>query len=146
MWHEITNEKQIYDFMVLMSFFHDSCIKEMQYTSGAYVDEDLAMFPINNRRTLKVLIQRQSRMNTTIEMEFDGITHMKLFPIDESFTCEILEASLVLQDGLFYWSDSSDMKSEDISQEPGILICSSRLRWRSIDLSIIPDNFYKSSY
>ncbi len=42
MWNEITNEEDLQSFMKCMYFFHDSCIKELKYISGAYVDENLS--------------------------------------------------------------------------------------------------------
>ncbi len=43
MWHEIKNNEDITNFMESVFYFHDSCIKEIKYTSGAYVQENLAM-------------------------------------------------------------------------------------------------------
>ena len=53
------NNNDIEKFMKRICYFHDSCIKELKYLSGAFVDEDLAMYPVNDRRILKVAIQRQ---------------------------------------------------------------------------------------
>ena len=41
MWNEIRSEQDIRDFMDKVYAFHDSCIKEMHYVSGASVDADL---------------------------------------------------------------------------------------------------------
>ena len=49
-WNEITDENSLKEFMERVSFFHDSCIKEMHYLSGAYVNENLDMYPVNDRR------------------------------------------------------------------------------------------------
>ena len=59
MWNEIANEKDLNSFMDTMHGFHDSCLKELKYISGAYVNEELRMFPINKQRKLSVIIQRQ---------------------------------------------------------------------------------------
>ena len=55
-WNEITDENSLKEFMERVSFFHDSCIKEMHYLSGAYVNENLDMYPVNDRRILRVII------------------------------------------------------------------------------------------
>ena len=70
MWNDIRDEKTLEEFMESMDFFHDSCMKEMKYVSGAYVEEDLGMYPVNDRRILNVIIQRQYEENYMIEMEF----------------------------------------------------------------------------
>ena len=49
MWNEIRSEQDIRDFMDKVYAFHDSCIKEMHYVSGASVDADLRMYPLNDR-------------------------------------------------------------------------------------------------
>ena len=43
MWNTISNNRDIKQFMEIMCDFHDSCIKEMHYLSGAYVNENLAI-------------------------------------------------------------------------------------------------------
>ena len=73
-WNEITDENSLKEFMERVSFFHDSCIKEMHYLSGAYVNENLDMYPVNDRRILRVIIQRQYEEDSMIEMEFQGFT------------------------------------------------------------------------
>ena len=44
MWNEIINNKTLKEFNEKLSYFHDSCIKEIHYLSGAYVDERLDMY------------------------------------------------------------------------------------------------------
>ena len=78
MWYEINNNSDIISFMNKIYYFHDSCIKEIKYLSGAYVDEKLSMYPINDRRILKVIIQRQFEDNSMIEMEFKGLRYLQL--------------------------------------------------------------------
>ena len=35
MWNEITTEKELNSFLDAMCYFHDSCLKEIKYISGA---------------------------------------------------------------------------------------------------------------
>ena len=69
-WNEITDENSLKEFMERVSFFHDSCIKEMHYLSGAYVNENLDMYPVNDRGILRVIIQRQKRIKTSMLMHW----------------------------------------------------------------------------
>lgn len=39
--------------------FHDSCIKEIKYVSGCYVDRERSMQPINSIRKVEVVFQSQ---------------------------------------------------------------------------------------
>ena len=133
MWNKIENNKDVESFMKKMQYFHDCCVKEMKYVSGSYVDEELAMYPINDCRTLRILLQRQVRYPSMIELEFCGLRKMVLCPIGEEYTSEIFEASLVYKKGLFYWCDSSENINSNRHDIDGILIISEELRWRGLD-------------
>ena len=102
MWETIRTSDDILRFMEKMCYFHDSCIKEMHYISGAYVGEGFAMYPLNDRRVLRMVIQRQCAKNAMIEMEFQGLKCLKLAPADEDYTCEILDSTMIIKDGNIY--------------------------------------------
>ncbi len=144
MWNEITNEEDLQSFMKCMYFFHDSCIKELKYISGAYVDENLSMYPLNDQRVLKVIFQRQYDENSMIELEFQGLKYLNLFPLDEQYTCEILDSTLILKNNCVYWADSGELSEEDIESYDGTVICASKLRWRSIHGFMGKELFFNS--
>ena len=121
---------ELQTFMEKLHFFHDSCIKEIQYISGAYVNAELRMHAINDRRLLRVLVQRQCAELATLELEFGGLKYMNLIPLDETYTCEILAAALYFQDGYIYWCDKTADDAQDAGPFESILICAERLRWR----------------
>lgn len=130
-WTEIRDEDSLKEFMERVLFFHDSCIKEMHYLSGAYVNEDLEMHPVNDCRILKVIIQRQYEEDSMIEMEFQGLKYLKLFPANERYTCEILDSTIILKEDCIIWSDCED-KIDLEDGDTGTLVCASNLRWRPI--------------
>ena len=47
MWKELRTQHEIDNFMKEIIGFHDSCIKEIKYSSGAYVETNLSMSPVN---------------------------------------------------------------------------------------------------
>lgn len=114
-------------------FFHDSCIKEIRYVSGAYVNENLVMRPINESRVLSVIFQRQFEDISMIELQFEGIDYLKLFPNNENYTCEILDSSMFIFNNRIFWADSGDVSPSNLESYDGTLICASKLRWRAID-------------
>ncbi len=144
MWKTIGTDDEISRFMEAVCYFHDSCIKEMSYISGAYVDANLSMFPLNNRRVLRVLIQRQYETNAVIEMEFQGLKYVKLFPVDEDYTCEILGSAMMMKDGSIYWCDCADLSEADLDDYTGTLICASKLKWRAVENHLGNSEFYKA--
>jgi hypothetical protein len=144
MWETISTNDDILRFMERMCDFHDSCIKEIAYLSGAHVKENLSMYPLNDRRVLRVVIQRQYEKDSMIEMEFQGLKCLKLFPVDENYTCEISNAAMFLKDGNLCWCDSADFSESDFHDDTGTFICASRLRWRSIEKHMGEKEFYHS--
>ncbi len=133
MWQEILNESDLKIFMEKMNFFHDCCIKELRYISGAYINTDLTMHPLNDRRTLSVIIQRQYVQNPMIELEFEGLKFLKLFPLDDSYTCEIIEADMFFQDGYIFWGDNKNCVGNEFNDFEGILLCALKIRWRPLE-------------
>lgn len=145
MWQTIGTDDEIREFMEKVCCFHDGCIKEISYISGAYVNDDLSMYPVNDRRILRVIIQRQSEKYPMIEMEFQGLKYLKLFPYDESYTCEIMDSTMIMKDGNIYWCDCDNLPDQDIDDYEGTLICASKLRWRSIENYMGKKEFYHSA-
>lgn len=144
MWNEITDDVDKNKFMEMVSYFHDSCIKEAKYISGAYVDEKRSMYPINNQRRLKVIIQRQSKDASMIELEFEGLKYLKLSPLDCDFTCEILDSTLILHNDSVLWFDEGGLSEADLSAHNGTVVSATKLRWRIIDNCMGNNEFYVS--
>lgn len=132
MWHEIRSNEDVKSFMEQIYYFHDSCIKEMRYISGAYVTEKLSMYPINAKRSLSVIVQRQFEDIPVLELEFAGLDYMNLRPVDPGHTCEILDATLLIKGGRVYWCDLGGLSEDDLDSYNGTLICAEKLRWRAI--------------
>lgn len=142
MWSMINNADDIAAFMNSVGYFHDSCIKEIKYVSGAFVNEDLAMHPINDKRNLSIIIQRQKAPMSVIELFFEKIDFLRLFPNDERYTCEILGAAMFIKDGNIYWCDCGDITEESIDEYGGTVVCASKLRWRAIEARLGKEEFF----
>ena len=138
-WNIIGNQKDADEFMKSVFGFHDSCLKEFSYLSGAYVKDDLSMVPLNSIRALKIIIQRQFKENSMIELKFEGVRKLVLNPDDENYTCEILDSELVFKDGLIWWTDGS-VENDEIPKT--FLVCSDGLKWRAIEGYMGEDEFY----
>lgn len=145
MWKELRTQHEIDNFMKEIIGFHDSCIKEIKYSSGAYVETNLSMLPVNTKRTLTVLIQRQFEDISALELEFSELEYISMYPVNPDYTCEILDASFFVKDGLIYWCDNGDVKEDDIHNYKGTVICSKKVRWRNASELIGERDFYKSA-
>lgn len=126
MWKELRTQHEIDNFMKEIIGFHDSCIKEIKYSSGAYVETNLSMSPVNTKRTLTVLIQRQFEDISALELEFSELEYISMYPVKQDYTCEILDASFFVKDGLIYWCDNGDVNEDDIHNYKGTVICSKK--------------------
>lgn len=145
MWNELHTQQEIDSFMKEIHGFHDSCIKEMKYSSGAYVEKNLSMSPVNTKRTLTVLIQRQFEDISALELEFSELEYISMYPVNQDYTCEILGASFFIKDDLIYWCDNSDIKENDIHNYIGTVICAKKVRWRNANKLVGKRDFYTSA-
>lgn len=144
MWNEINSNEDLNNFMNTHYGFHDSCLKELKYVSGAYVSENLSMNSKNDQRTLKIIIQRQFQNPSVIELEFMGLIYLKLFPSNENYTSEILDATMLLKDDCVFWCDCGDLSEADLETYKGTTICASKVRWRVADKYIGSKEIYVS--
>lgn len=134
MWNSICNEHDLTEFLKIYDYFHDSCLTELRYVSGAFVSDNLAMHPVNDKRKLYVIFQRQSKENMSVEMEFSGLTKLCLNPENPMYTCEICDISLFFENGKIYWGDSSDFARQRENYQ-GTWLCADRVKWRMIDVT-----------
>ena len=136
-WNEITSEQALAKFAELTGHFHDSCIKELQYISGAYVAPNLSMYPINDQRLLRMVIQCQSKAHPVIEMEFKGLKTLMLSPVGTDYTCEVTDTTMFMKDNCVYWCDEGGLTENDLKDESGTIVCAEKLRWRLLDESYL---------
>lgn len=143
MWNEIVNENDLNNFMDIHYEFHDSCIKEFKYISGAYANEKI-MHPINDLRILKMIVQGRFKKSDVIELEFIGLKYLKMFPSDENYTSEILDATMILKEDCIFWCDCGDLSEIDLENYKGTIICASKVRWRAANEYIGSKEVYTS--
>ena len=132
MWTEPENEEELAAFMRLVCGFHDSVLKEFSYVSGAYVDDNLNMYPMDDKACLRMLIQRQDETLSALELEFSGLQELRLYPTDPAYTSEIFDAALFLRDGLICWCDCGDIGPENFDDYRGTSVRAKSLRWRPV--------------
>ena len=144
-WHKIKTQEDIALLMDIYDNFHDSCIVSMNYNSGAFVDEDRALYygDENNRR-LSVIFQGQWKPKT-IELEFSGLRQMHIVGWQNNYTCDISDAYLAFHnhllpgspEQLIVWADTDwfdvDKIDNSINEPADTYIVASKLRWRVIN-------------
>ncbi len=136
MWNVIVTQSDADNLIDIFGAFHDGCIKEMKYISGEYVSEDMRMYPLNSKRDLSVIFQRQSRNPCAIEVVFSKLIRMNLSPKDEQFDGIILGACIAVNEDGITWIDDDWVKADNINQalvEDNTWIKAKEMKWRTAD-------------
>ena len=141
-WNIIESQEDIQKLLNIFGDFHDSCIKELKYVSGAYVSANLAMNPSNSKRDLSVIFQRQCKDPTVIEIVFEGVQKVNLIPSTGSKDWIIYEASLKRINGTYYWADWDNFENSDIDEVNRTWISASKIKWRVADGYVGEDEVY----
>ena len=127
-WKYIESQEDADAFMAEVCGFHDSVIKELYYSSGAWVDEEKNMYPDTGAKRLSVEIHSQQCRN--FEMVFEGVTALNLRPPGDNYSAEIFEASVIVKDASVYFCDSF---TEDVDlSDTGTWITAYSMKWRFI--------------
>jgi hypothetical protein len=129
----IDNQMAINDLMTKFNGFHDSCIKEIKYISGAFVDQNGAINPFDSIRTITAIFQSQGAIVKAIEMKFEKVVRLNLCPKGEMEDAVIYGASIVCHNGLLYWSSLCDIKLSELENNDYTWISSEKISWRALD-------------
>ena len=124
-WRTVQTVQDAEALMHAVDGFHDSCLKELRYVSGAYMTRN-GMSPTNDRRVLFVMIETP---RGALELAFSGLQTLRLSPATPDYTCEILDASLFVNDDGVVWCDSA-LSAQQIDFYDGTVICADALRYR----------------
>lgn len=128
-WHELTTDNDIAELMDLFGHFHDGCVREVHVATGHFVGENLSM-SVGWRTTVHMLVQRQIRQFSAIELRFEEVVALKLSPPTPNYESIIFRAAFLFLNGVFYWAESDDWSPD--SPEPNDLtwIAARRAWWR----------------
>jgi len=106
--------------------FHDSVLKEMNYVSGSYVDGEKRMACSDSEK--RVTMRFDSQNCQSIELVFEGVIAMSLYPAPDNYSSDIFGASLFLRDGIVFFCD---YETEEIDRDcERTRIEAYSLRWR----------------
>lgn len=131
-WNEIQNSEDMERFLSIFNYFHDSCLKGLCMWTDSYVNEDFSMnVSMEFETNIRILFQRQESTPSAIELLFEGVTQFHLNPPSENHDSIINNATLVLQDGLFYWADDDWEPNAPYSVECN-WISSKKAKWRDV--------------
>ena len=126
MWTEIKSKVDIERLLDVYGNFHDSCLRDVYISTREFVDEKLAMH-FDNKLTASLLFQRQFGPNAVIELKFEDIERFNFLPFNETENAVIYDATLKIENELFYWADFAGW---EIGDNDSIWISGKKLFWR----------------
>lgn len=127
MWKQVKTKSDIEELIFESQNFHDSCLHSMEYTSGAYVDKDGSMYPVNSSRILTMQMHQQGSSAKVLQLRFEGLQALVLSPTSPDYTCELFEGYVILQnDEIILTSDGLDV----LTTEQRLFIKASHLSWK----------------
>ena len=126
MWTEIKDKTDIDRFLVAYGYFHDSCVRDIYISMREFVDQKLAM-GFDNKLTASLLFQRQYGPDAVVELKFEDIERFNFLPFEETESAVIYDATLKMENGLFYWADFAEWENGD---NDSIWISGKKLFWR----------------
>ncbi|SHI37722.1 hypothetical protein [Clostridium intestinale] len=131
-WNYVETQEDADIFMELACDLHDSVIKEINYISGAYVDSNKAMYPLDDLR--RVTVKIQSQQCSDLEMVFEGVTALNIRPALDNYFSDISGTSLIVKDAsLFFCDDCLDVIDTLYN---GTWILAYSLKWRFVSNNI----------
>lgn len=124
---QIKSAQDIQALLHKVSFFHDTCITELRYISGAYVTKQ-GMYPVNDKNNLEIILKGE----LLIRLVFHGILYCRLCPIQPDCTCEIFGASMWMDpSGRVYWCNDDYVTAENVDDYRGIVVCADSLEYET---------------
>jgi hypothetical protein len=132
-WQEIKTQEDADALMGAFGGFHDGCLKEAHLWTGHWVAPDLSMScPANLDNRIRFLVQRQSRNPSAIELLFEEVTRFNLVPTPENYESIIFSATLLVRDGIVFWSPEGDWRPDKVGKDECTWVSARKLRWREV--------------
>ncbi|MDI9520440.1 MAG: hypothetical protein QM308_04700 [Bacillota bacterium] len=103
-WHIIRNQSDI-DFLFRTFFFRDSCIKEMRYDSGTFINRNYGGENSNKKRELRMILQSSKSAPWAIEMVFGDLDQMYLNPVPPDYSATLRSALMTFESDQIVWFD-----------------------------------------
>ena len=133
-WNIIKDQDDVDSLMALFGGFHDGCLREAHLWTGHWVSNDLAMTcPDSLDNCIRILVQRQFKDPSAIELLFEEVTRFNLVPTPENYESIISGATLSVQGSTAYWSPTEGWWLDSPSRDEVTWVSAKRLRWRRVE-------------
>lgn len=128
-WNPITAQSDIKHLLNVFGGFHDSCLREAHVWTDQYVSTDLSMKCDGNTQ-IRLLVQRQGKEPSAIELLFEKVTTFHLLPSRENYDSIIFGATMLRDDDVYYWADSAGWSPKLPERDSTTWVGAKKLSWR----------------
>ena len=145
-WNQIRSKADIDFLLAEFRGFHDSCLVELHYRSGSYVNQNNAMACGSpEEHELHMIFHSQCyKQPLELELCFTGVRKCSFAGFQENYFCEILDCHLAFHTDLIkhrdtpliVWADWSGFSpksfvEDELLHEPmSTYVIAEQLRWR----------------
>lgn len=129
LWIELNTDSRVAKLMQVFGNFHDTCVREIHVATGHYVDSKLSM-DVDWRTTIHMLIQRQSRNPSAIELRLEEVIGLNVCPPEPDCESSIKAAACLLRGGIFYWADNGFWTPESHQAADSTWVAARHAWWR----------------
>ena len=130
-WIETVSQADLDSLMDTFGSFHDGCLKEMRLWTETFVHPNLSLsVGLGWDYHARFLFQRQWANPSAIEVQFDEIKSINIAPSPPNYDSIIFEATLLLEDGIFYWAEAGNWQSSEPDRDDVTWIAAGRMKWR----------------
>jgi len=130
-WKPLSSQADLDQLMSLFGGFHDSCVREAHIWTEHFVDSELRMSCSGDLDTrVRLLIQRQYRGPSAIELLFEQVVTFHLQPSPENYDSIIFGAAMLCRGGTFYWAEDAGWSPESPKRDETSWIAAKKLSSR----------------
>jgi hypothetical protein len=130
-WNPINSQADVERLLTLFGGFHDGCLREAHVWTEHYVNSDLSMnCPGNLDTRVRLLIQRQFKGPSAIELLFEQVITFHLQPSEENYDSVIFDATILRDGDTFYWADTGSWLPKNATRDNATWIAAKKLSWR----------------
>ena len=142
-WIPLTSQADLDQLMRTFGDFHDGCLREAHIWTESFVDTEMRMSVASDLETrVRLLIQRQWRDPSAIELLFEEVTALHLRPSPQDYDSIIVCALMLSRDGMFYWAEDDDWSLDSPKRDEVTWIAAKKLSWRDVSAWMGPNLHY----
>ncbi|GAA0084885.1 hypothetical protein UT300007_13240 [Clostridium sp. CTA-7] len=143
-WYEVKEQRDIDYLLKEYCGFHDSCLVELNYKSGAYVDKERSMcFGTSEERELHMIFQSQCT-GIMLELLFTNVKKFHVAGWQEYYSCDIFDCYLEIRNdlimgrdnNLIVWADTEGFNPKEeveryiLNEQMTTYVIAANLKWR----------------